>query len=369
MEEISVQLVAEHDIEVVVYCRSQYYPEGTPNYKGVRLVYIPVVRNKYLESVLHTVVSTIHSLFLRFDAVLLLDPANAPNLLILRLLGAPAALHTDGLGSKRKKWGRIARAYYKFSERLATWLANELVSDSIAMKDYYLRNYGADSTFLPYGCEAGVYAPPECLERFGLAPRSYYLVVTRIEPDNNTDLIIREYRNLETERPLVIVGGARYPSVFSRQIEAEADGSVRVLGGVYDAELLNSLYRNAFVYLHGHEVGGTNPSLLRAMSAGACCAALDTTFSREVLGESGCFFGFQAGSMAQLLRTLEETPVRVNEVGAALRKRARREYRWDAVTAGYAELFRAMIEKRKPGHVYRPEAYSSRTPPTAAVGV
>lgn len=365
VEHIAVDLVAEHDFDVVVYCRSQYYPDGAPTYKGVRLVYLPVLRSKYFESLLHTAMSTIHSLFLRFDAVLVVDPANAPNLLILRLFGAPAAIHTDGLGYKRKKWGPIARAYYKFAERLSAWLADELVADAVAMKDHYLQHYGVDSTFLPLGCESGGYAAASCLESYGLTPRSYYLVVTRIEPDNNTDLIVREYRKLQTERPLIIVGAARYPSAFSRMLEAEADDKVRLLGGVYDAEVLNALYRNAFVYLHGHEVGGTNPALLRAMAAGACCAALDTVFSREVLGERGCFFGFEPGSMAQLLTTLEDTPAVVEETGKALRERAWREYRWDAVTAGYAELFRAMAEKRQPGRVYRPEAYASRTPPPA----
>lgn len=365
VEHIAIDLVAEHNFEVVVYCRSQYYPAGAPSYRGVRLVYLPVWRNKYFESLLHTAMSTIHSLFLRCDAVLIVDPANAPNLLILRLFGAPAAIHTDGLGYKRKKWGPLARAYYKFAERLSAWLANELVADAVAMKDHYLQNYGVDSTFLPLGCESGGYATPECLARYGLAPGAYYLVVTRIEPDNNTDLIVREYRKLKTERPLVIVGAARYPSEFSRQLEAEADDKIRFLGGIYDAEVLNALYRNAFVYLHGHEVGGTNPALLRAMAAGTCCAALDTVFSREMLGESGCFFSFQAGAMAQLLQTFEATPARVAEAGSALRERAWREYRWDAVTAGYAELFRAMAEKRKPGRVYRPEAYASPTPPAA----
>lgn len=359
VEHIAVELVADHNFEVVVYCRSQYYPDGGPNYKGVRLIYLPVWRSKYFESLLHTAMSTIHSLFLRFDAVLVVDPANAPNLIFLRLFGAPAALHTDGLGYKRKKWGPVARSYYKFAERLSAMLANELVADAVAMKDHYLRNYHVDSAFLPMGCESGSYAEPDCLDRYGLAPQSYYLVVTRIEPDNNTDLIVREYRKLKTDKPLVIVGAARYPSEFSRKLEAEADDSIRFLGGIYDAEVLNALYRHAFVYLHGHEVGGTNPALLRAMAAGACCGALDTVFSREVLGDNGCFFGFRAGSMAHLLQELEQTPKRVREIGTALRERAWREYRWDAVTAGYAELFRALADKRKPGRVYRPEAYVS----------
>lgn len=365
VEHIAVELVASGEFEVVVYCRSQYYPERPPQFKNVQLVYIPVWRNKYLESLLHTMMSTIHSLFMRCDVALVLDPANAPNLVFLRLFGPPAALHTDGLGYMRKKWGRVARAYYKFAEKLSAWLADALVADAEAMRAHYAAHYAVESTFLPLGCESGRYAAARCLERYGLSPRSYYLVVTRIEPDNNTDHIVREYRRLKTDRPLIIVGSARYPSAFSRALEAEADDRVRLVGGVYDADVLNALYQNAFVYLHGHEVGGTNPALLRAMAAGACCTALDTVFSREVLGEHGRYFSFKAGDMAARLAALEAAPQTVAELGQALRERAWQRYRWDAVTAGYAELFRTLAAGTRPGQLYRPEDFAAPIPPLA----
>ena len=365
VELIAVELVAAGEFEVIVYCRSQYYPERPSHFKGVRLVYIPVWRNKYLESLLHTAMSTVHSLFLRCDVALVLDPANAPNLIFLRLLGPPAALHTDGLGYMRKKWGRVARTYYKFAERLSAWLADALVADAEAMRAHYATHYGVESTFLPLGCESGRYAAAHCLERFGLSPRSYYLVVTRIEPDNNTDHIVREYRRLKTDKPLIIVGSARYPSAFSRALDAEADDRVRLLGGVYEAEVLNALYHNAFVYLHGHEVGGTNPALLRAMAAGACCMALDTVFAREVLGEHGRYFSFEADDMAGQLAALEAAPQTVAELGRALRERAWQRYRWDAVTAGYAERFRTLAAGTRPGQLDRPENFAEPTPPLA----
>lgn len=365
LEEVTVRLVSDYDCDVVVYCRSQYYPERMPTFKGVRLVYIPVLRSKHLESLLHTAMSTIHCLFQDFDAALLIDPGNAPNLPLLRLFGPPTALHADGLGFKRKKWGTLASAYYKFSERMSSWFANVVIADALGMREHYRRNYGRETTFVPYGCESGGYGPPECLARFKITPGEYYLIVTRIEPDNNTDLLIREYRKLNTNRPLIVVGGARFPSKFSRQIEAEADDMVRVVGGVYESEVLNALYRYSFAYLHGHEVGGTNPALLRAMAAGTCCVALETVFSREVMGAEGCFVGFEAGSMSKMLTMLEAEPERARAYGAAMQERASKEYRWDAVTAAYAEMFRAMSEKRKPGEVYRPEDYASRTPAPA----
>lgn len=365
VEQVAIDLVAHHDCEVTVYCRSQYYPDGAPSYRGVDLVYLPAYQHKYLESVLHTFMSTVHSLFKGFDVALMLDPANAPNVLPLRLARVPVALHTDGLGYRRKKWGSIAQAYYKFSERLSAWFSTVLIADSRAMRDYYLANYGVDSSFIPIGCESGSYAPVDCLERYGLTPRGYYLIVTRIEPDNNTDLLVEEYRRLRTDKPLIIVGSARYPSEFSRWLEAQQDDKVRMLGGVYEADVLNALYRHSYAYLHGHEVGGTNPSLLRAMAASACCVALDTVFSREVLGEHGLYFDRTPGAMAGVLQRLETDPAGAEAAGTALRERAFRAYDWQAVSTGYAEVFRAMAQGRDPGQVYRPEDFAQAPPPLA----
>lgn len=360
IEEVAVRLVEDHGFDVTVYCRTHYFTEHPPTFRGVNLVYLPAVTSKHFESLLHTGLSVLHALFCRYDAVCVMDPANAPLMIPFWALRVPHAIHTDGLGWKRRKWGPLARKYYKWVEWVAARLCTELVSDSQSIQRYYREEYGARSVFIPVGGEAGEAANDGALAQYGLESRGYYLIVTRIEPDNNTDLLIRGYKAAKLDRPLIIVGGARYPSDYSRALEREAAPNVRFLGGIYDAALLNGLYANAFAYLHGHEVGGTNPALLRAMYGGVACVALDVVFNRETLGESGTFFSREDGDLGRVLAALEQTPDRTLELGALARKRVETQYRWDAVADAFATLFIEMAAGQDATDAYHPERFVER---------
>ena len=191
-------------------------------------------------------------------------------------------------------------------------------------------------------------------------------MVVRLEPENNIDLIIREYKQSKARLPLVYVGGARYESAYSRGIFAEGDERVKCLGPVYDSAVLNGLYKNCRSYLHGHEVGGTNPSLLRAMAAGAACVPINVVFHREVLGGEGQFFTTEPGDLAGIIEALEADDGMVESLGRHALARAEGFYRWDAVAAGYAELFAKVVEARAHGidlakhpveNVYHPERF------------
>lgn len=342
IEELSVRLVQGHGMDVTVYCRRAYYPERPPVVRGVRCVYLRAVRGKGLESIWHTCRSVLHAMWRRYDVVFVVDPANAPFALPLKLVRKPTAFHTDGLGWKRTKWGGFSRRYYKWVEGFCARTATELVTDARAMQHYYRREWGRDSTCLAYGAETGGGANDEGLRRFALQPQGYYLVVARIEPENNTELLVREYLASGLPHPLIVVGAARYESESSRRLFALACERVRFVGGVYEAEVLNGLYRGCRVYLHGHEVGGTNPGLLRAMSWGAPCVAVDVDFNREVIGPSGRFFAKTDGAMAAAVRSLDGDAEALAAMRAAVQERARTAYRWDDVAAGYAALFRRM---------------------------
>ena len=274
----------------------------------------------------------------------MLDPGNAPLALALRLRNRPLVIHTDGLGWKRRKWSLLQRKYYKWSEWCSAKVAHALVSDARAMQRYYVDEYGVGSAFVPYSGAVGDPPTDEALLAHGLKPGEYYLVVARLEPENNVDLIVREYLASSAGRPLVVVGGSPYGTDYARAILDESDPRVRALGPVYESRLLNGLYANCYCYLHGHEVGGTNPSLLRAMQAGAPCVAVDVDFTREVLGEAGLFFDKAAGRLAELFSQIDDRSEEVRRCGVALRERAEREYRWDAITLAYETLFIGMIE-------------------------
>jgi glycosyltransferase involved in cell wall biosynthesis len=366
VEEVATRLVAEHGMDVTVYCRTQYFDEHPPEYRGVKLVYLRAPGGKSFESLLHSARAIVHAALRPFDAVLVVDPGNGPLTLPLVLARKPFAIHTDGKGWQRTKWSALQRRYYKWSEWWSARLATRLVADSPAMQTYYRDEYGSSSSYIPYGSVVGGPPSDRALAEFGLQPGGYHLVVARLEPENNVDFVIREYKASRARLPLVYVGAARYESEHSRSVMGQADERVRCLGAIYDAELLNGLYRHCRTYLHGHEVGGTNPSLLRAMGAGAACVPIDVVYHREVLGGEGRYFTKESGRLGALIEELEQDGSEVRRLGKLARARADALYRWDAVAAAYAEVFNGLSEARRTGvaigcllsrDVYRPESF------------
>ena len=366
VEEVSTRLVATHGMDVTVYCRSNYFTERPAIYRGVHLTYLPAAGGKSFESLRHSTRSILHAALRPFDLCFVVDPGNGPLTWPLLLRGMPFGIHTDGLGWQRAKWSPLQRRYYRWSEWVSACLATGLVCDSLAMRDYYQVAYGAASAYIPYGGVVGDAPDDAAPAHFGLEPGQYHLVVARLEPENNVDLIIREYKASGARLPLVYVGGARFESDYSRRIFAEGDDRVKCLGPVYESGRLNGLYKHCRTYIHGHQVGGTNPSLLRAMAAGAACVPINVVFHREVLGPHGEYFEKDAGQLARLVERLEGEPALTRTMGLQGQAVAQRLFRWDAVAAAYAQWFRHMVAHRRSGRgtvpvlqheVYQPGAY------------
>lgn len=366
VEEVSTRLVASHGMEVTVYCRTPYAEEHPPEFKGVRLVYLSAPGGKSFESLLHSQRAIVHASLRNYDIAFVVDPGNSPLTWPLALRRMPFVIHTDGMGWKREKWSELQKRYYRWSEAVAARLATGLICDSAEMRRYYQDSYGAASAYLPYGAVVGDPPNDGAPGHFGLEPGHYHLVVARLEPENNLELIVREYKASKARLPLVYVGGARYESDFSRDIVAQAGGRFRFLGPIYDSDILNGLYRHCRSYIHGHEVGGTNPSLLRAMGMGAPCLALDVVFNREVLADTGRFFAKAPGVLGALVEDTERDSGATARLGAAGQDRARRLYRWDSVAAGYAEFFQHVVRRRHAGRRDVPEVYRPAAAPEDA---
>jgi len=361
VEEVSTRLVAGHGMDVTVYCRSNYLESHPPEYKGVRLRYLPAPGGKSFESLLHSQRAILDAAFRAFDLTFVVDPGNSPLVWPLVLRRMPIAIHTDGLGWQRGKWSALQRRYYRWSEWIAARLATGLVCDAEAMRSYYRDAYRVECAYIPYGGLVGDPPADGAPGHFGLEPGAYHLVVARLEPENNVDLVIREYKASGAALPLVYVGGARFDSEYSRGIMAQAGRRVRCLGPLYDSDILNGLYRHCRTYIHGHQVGGTNPSLLRAMGSGAACLALDVVFNREVLGEDGRYFTTRPGDLARAIEAAESDTQATRALGARAAARVQRLFRWDAVAAAYAEFFEHVAARRAgpvAPEVYRPLGFA-----------
>src|SRR5919107_387324 len=268
----------------------------------------------------------------------------------------PVATHVDGLEWKRAKWGGTGRRYYRAAEALAVRWSDALIADAQGIADYYRDAFAAPTTLLTYGApliEPGAHR----LAELGLEPRGYHLVVARFEPENHVDVIVEGYAASAATKPLVVVGSAPYADEYTARVHALADDRVRFLGGVWDQELLDQLYANCATYLHGHSVGGTNPSLLRAIGAGAAVTAFDVDFNREVVADAGRYFRTPA-DVAREVVAVEADPEWVTRSGQRARELAG-GYDWDSVAAGYGELARALAERRFPAR--RPSRRRRRT--------
>ena len=346
VEQLALRLVHDHGMDVTVYCRNHYYDEHPKSWRGVRCVWLPAPGGKSLESIVHSNLAFLHAATQGYDLAFVVDPGNAPFVMPLVLARVPTVFHTDGLGWQRRKWTPFQQRFYKWTEKVCARIATGLVTDARAMQAYYRENYDTGSVFIPYSGDVGDPPTDEGLSRFGVEKGEFYLVVARMEPENNVDLIIREYRASGLAKPLIVVGGSPYPTDYSNAVMAESHGVVRCVGGIYESAVLNGLYRDCAAYLHGHEVGGTNPSLLRAMHWGAACVPIDVVFHREVLGTGNPLFGATPGALAALLQRLDANPEARRRLGDAAQGRARRLYRWGAVADAYAGLFRDIVARK-----------------------
>jgi glycosyltransferase involved in cell wall biosynthesis len=333
-EEVGARLVGRGH-EVIVYCRN---PKQTlVAYRGMRLVNLPALRARVLETLSHTGLSVGHAIIRARPAVaIVFNPANAPYLPLLRLAGIPTAVHLDGLDWKRAKWAGLGSRYYRTAERLSVRLAGGVIADSRAIGDYVEQTYGRSSTYIAYGAPI-IRRATDRLAEVGLSPWSYHLLVARLEPENNIAMMIEGHRRSRTRQPLVVVGSAPYADEYVARIRDAAHEGVRFFGAVWDQELLDQLYANCLSYLHGHSVGGTNPSLLRAMGAGAPATVYDVTFNREVTAELARFFR-DAEGVAAAIELDESDRATATARGVAGQGRVATLYDWDEVAAGYEQL-------------------------------
>ncbi|MDQ3146560.1 MAG: glycosyltransferase [Actinomycetota bacterium] len=295
---------------VTMYCRRGEV-DGSGDHRGVRRVVLPALAGKQLNTLSHGVVSSLRARAAGHDVVLVVNVANALSCALNRYTGQPVVLNTDGQEWLRGKWGWAAQLFFRLSARAAKYGATGLVADCAAMAGVYGEEFGARSTVIPYCFPASAAdLDPAVPARFGVQPDDYHLVAGRLNPENNIDAVARAYARSTSPAPLLVLGAANYESPVKHRLEelARRDHRIRLVGHVSDRQAFLSLLAHAATYLHGHSVGGMNPSLVEAMGAGALVAALDTVFNRETLGEAGRYFAPDCSDLGQVLDGLAALP-------------------------------------------------------------
>lgn len=336
--------LADRGHRVVVYCRrlDARQPE-LETYAGMHLVHLPAMRKRSLETLSHTGASVRHLRRNPTDVAIVFNAANAPWLPVVRRAKIPVATHVDGLEWRRAKWGPVGQRYYRSAEALSVRWSDALIADAPGIAAYYRDRFEADTEQIAYGAPL-IDDRTDRLAELDLSRHGYHLAVARFEPENHVAEIVEGYAASSARLPLVVVGSAPYSDAYTARVEALADDRVRFLGGVWDQELLDQLYAGTAMYLHGHSVGGTNPSLLRAMGAAAPVGAFDVVFNRDVLGSDGRYFATPA-AVADVVHDAENDLESTIRRGRSLRERAE-AYTWEDVTDRYERLCRRLAAGR-----------------------
>jgi len=338
-EEISTRL-ADRGHQVTVYCRRAFAFPNDVFDSRLRRVILPSIHTKYLDTVSHTLLSVLHVIFSDVNAVLLCNVANSPWAWIPRLFGKRVVLNVDGLDRKRKKWNWLGRLYLLVCEALATLTPSELVTDAKVIQEYFWKTYRKRSTMIPYGAQAP--AGVKGMDGFHLSPRQYMLYVSRLEPENNPDTVIRAFGKVDTDWRLVVVGGNPYNERYLRHLHSIADPRVVFTGPVYGTRYWQ-LLKNAGMYVSGSEVGGTHPGLIEAMVTENLVLYRNTPENCEAVADCGIPFSPGVEDLAAKMRSALEHPNWRAEKGARSRARVESIYGWDRIAARYEGLLQGRV--------------------------
>ena len=353
-EYISVGLVRRGH-EVVVYS-PHFHPYREPDYKGVRI--------KHIYSPEKWIGSSVGSFF--YDFLSLHDALKKEKFDIIYEAGytsiVPAYIwfnvkrikyplfttNMDGLEYKRTKFNRWVQKFVFWEERMAVKHSHFLIADNMGIHDYYKEKYGK---FLAYGADIHEDYDEDILKEFGLEADGYFIVVARLEPENNLFMAIEGYlaSGQYGKRPLVIVGKTNTPYGKHLVERYGGDRNIRFVGGIYDFRKLNSIRHYSYAYFHGHSVGGTNPSLLEAMASGCFILAHDNIFNRAVLGENALYYGSTDAAMEMLDGIDQAVSAYKKEYTGRNLEVIRRDYSWEKLVDEHEEYFKWMLAQPRHG--------------------
>jgi glycosyltransferase involved in cell wall biosynthesis len=231
---------------------------------------------------------------------------------------------------------------------MATLFYDQIINDSDEMRKVYLDLFKRDSKVIAYGADIKKSKNPKLINKWDIKKREYYLVIGRLIPDNNADLIIKGFLKSNSNKNLVVVGDVPYKDAYASDLKKIHDKRLIFTGYVKDQNVLAELYHNCYVYVHGHEFGGTNPTMIKAMAYGCAILALDTVFNKEMLqkGKFGLFFKKELISATKQIEYCEKENILMGKLRQESVNGITNKYDWDSVTSEYLEVFNSLVSQR-----------------------
>ena len=329
---------ASEDVSYTIFCSGNSYREHIPQYKGAFLKYIPLRANG-IQSVLYDISSMILCIGKDFDDILILGVSGCVFLPLFKLFyHKKIIVNIDGLEHKRAKWGRFAKIFLRSSEYFAVKFADGVVADNRGIQEYITQRYGKESTLITYGGDHAIRCVDDefrlsVLSSFGLASGKYAISVCRIEPENNSAMILEAFS--KSDKMLVFVGNWD-KSEYGRMLKRKYAGlsNILMLSPIYDLDILYVLRSNAFLYIHGHSAGGTNPSLVEAMFYGIPVVAFDVIYNRYTTANSALYF-----NCVEKLQGIIDDVTKYESLGRVMESIAKKEYVWKEIARKYEALY------------------------------
>lgn len=269
----------------------------------------------------------------------------------LHKLGAQVWCNPDGQEWKRAKWNAFAQLFLRYCEKCLVKNSDLVICDSMTIEKYIIERYPDKqgmTKYIAYGAQIGQLCCSEeklqaWYEKHSLRKDGYYLIVGRFVPENNYETIIREFMHCKTKRDLVLITNVennRFYKTLLNQFCFDKDSRIKFVGTVYDAELLSAIRANAYGYLHGHSVGGTNPSLLEALATTRLSLLYDVSFNREVAQDSALYWPLDEGRLASLLEKADALKEeQISMLDAKSTDRIRQEFSWEKINNEYEMLW------------------------------
>lgn len=329
---------------VIVYCQQEGSgPVFEDRWGGVERIHIPVAGDGPKSTIVFDWKATAHAAT-HHDLCLTLGYNTAVFCALLRLKGVPNVINMDGIEWSRAKWGPVAKTWFWMNDWAGCWLGNHLVADHPEIKVHLSSRVRPDKiTTIAYGADRVSDVPADAVRALGLEPGRYLTLIARAEPENSILEVVQGFSRRPRGMQLAVLGNYNEAgNAYHRAVKAAASAEVRFLGAIYDKPVVQALRFHSAAYVHGHQVGGTNPSLVEALGAGNPVIAHDNRFNRWVAGPDARYFD-GADGFSQVLDELVAQPQAVQAMGAASRERWASAFTWDYILGQYEDLLKRWL--------------------------
>jgi glycosyltransferase involved in cell wall biosynthesis len=347
VEQLGARLIKRgHD--VTVYVRPHYTPRSRTEFCGMRLIHLPSLPTKHFDAVTHTFLATAHATMTsRMDVAHVHSIGLSPFAIPLRLRGISTVLQSHGLDWQRQKWGSLARAYLRASDRSAVLFPNATTVVSRKMQRYYESHLGRPVLYIPNGVNACSRVPPDNILRLGLRGDDYILFASRLVPEKGLHYLLDAYKAIGNPgKKLVVAGDSNYGDQYALKLKQQGNRDIMFLGFVR-GRLFEELLSWAYLYVLPSDIEGLSTGLLQAMSYGNCVLVSNIEENMEVVAENGLCF--DSGNVADLKAKLEFLLGRENlvkEYRLKAQEHVRRNFSWDVVADEYEKLYLRLMEAK-----------------------